>query len=113
MKRFTQIFAFYLIALSFVPCGDNGGGIVDMTKHLLGIEHQAHADHEHHNNACGDDDCTPFCICSCCSLVLDFPSENSMEIKTPVLVPPGTPAFISEIPSFLFINSVWQPPNIS
>ena len=113
MKAFTRIFAFYLIALSLLPCGDNGGGILDMTKHLFGIEHEAHSDHEHHNNACGDDDCTPFCICSCCSMALDVPTKLPFLVKYLPPTPAKLPISYSNFLPSNFHHSIWQPPRFS
>ena len=62
MKLVINIFTIYMLALSLVPCGDGGGGIVEIVNHFLVIEHQHISDHEQHSNGCGDDTCSPFCV---------------------------------------------------
>ena len=82
MKLAIHILTIYILALSLAPCSDGGGGIVETANHFLGIEHQHVSDHEHHSNGCGDDTCTPFCVCSCCSMALEIPVTPSLKIKT-------------------------------
>jgi len=113
MKVLVKIFAIYMIALSLVPCGDGGGGVVEIANHFLGVEHQHISDHEQHSNGCGDDTCTPFCICSCCSSAVDTPTKLPFRIKTPTPSPNITPSCIRNEVSFAFNNSIWQPPKFS
>ena len=110
MKIVVHVFTVYLFALSLVPCSDGGGGIVEMLNHLSGIEHQHFSDHEEHSNGCSDDACSPFCICSCCSSMIDIPEKLPLQIKIPLPSPETTPLFISTIISSTFHVSIWQPP---
>jgi hypothetical protein len=113
MKIATFIFTFYMLALSLIPCGDGGGGIVKIANHLFGIEHERHSDHEQHSNGCGDDTCSPFCVCSCCSIVINSPEENQFNLL--LLLPPfkELPSCVRNEFSFDFISTVWQPPTFS
>jgi len=78
MKLTIHIFAIYMFALSLIPCGDGGGGIVEIVNHLFGIAHQHQSDHDHHSKGCGDDTCTPFCVCSCCSITTCIPTNTNL-----------------------------------
>jgi hypothetical protein len=113
MKITIRIFTFYILALSIVPCSDGGSGIVEIIKHYFDIEHQEFSDHEQHSNSCGDDNCSTFCICSCCSANLDFPSKTVFKIKTPTPFTGLKPSFVLEIIHSSFFAPVWQPPKFS
>ena len=113
MKIAIHIFTIYMLALSLIPCGDGGGGILEIANDLFGIEHQHLSDHEQHSNNCGDDLCTPFCICSCCSSALDTPSKLPYRIKTPTPFPNSTPSWFKNEISFSLDQSIWQPPKFS
>jgi hypothetical protein len=113
MKAALSIFAFYLLALSLVPCSDGGMDLADIASALFGIEHINTSDHEEHSNDCGDDTCSTFCICSCCSMALNVQEKSSFQLKAPALVPRTTPSFVASLnpdPSF---DSIWQPPRLA
>lgn len=102
-----------MLALSLIPCGDGGGGIVEIVNHLTGIEHQHISDHEHHSNGCGDDTCTPFCVCSCCSMALDVPIKLSFQVEYLPPTPIKSPTSFSTFIPSSFHLSIWQPPKLS
>jgi len=113
MKIATNIFTIYLLALSFVPCGDGGGGIVEIVNHYMGLEHKHVSDHDQHSNDCGDDSCTVFCICSCCSSAVDSPAQQPSLVDLPTPIPSTNPSFS---PNFIISDHkplVWQPPKFS
>jgi len=39
MKRAIHIFTFYMFALSLVPCGDGGGGLMALFHYFSDVEH--------------------------------------------------------------------------
>ena len=99
-----------MLALSLAPCDDTGNGIVDRINHFLGIEHEHVIDHEKHSNTCGDDDCSPFCFCNCCSTTLDSPEKVTFISQ---YSPPISRTYSSFVPSLIlspYTSSVWQPP---
>ncbi len=110
VKSFIKIFAFYLIGVSFVPCGDGDGGILEVANQLFKLDHNHVSNHDKHSKDCGDDTCTVFCICSCCSTMLELPSEYPLEI---VLTDPPFTETLSLHPILyksIFLASIWQPP---
>jgi len=113
MKIAIHIFTIYMLVLSLVPCGDGGGGIVEIAKHLLEVEHSHITDHDQHSNDCGDDDCSPFCICSCCSSGIDYPVKLLLQIKRPILIVDSNPSFAPNNIAFSFNSTVWHPPTLS
>jgi hypothetical protein len=113
MKIATQILTIYMIALSLIPCGDGGGGIVEIVNHFMGVEHQHVSDHEQHSNGCGDDTCTPFCVCSCCSITTSIPANASFTSGYFTLIYQKLPSFKSNFYSSGFLTSIWQPPRFS
>ena len=102
-----------MLAMSLVPCGDGGGGILEIANHLFGTEHQHISDHEQHSNDCGDDTCSPFCVCSCCSSALDTPVKLPFQVKSPPPIPARVPTFLPNITHSSFHSSIWQPPKYS
>ena len=113
MKLLLYIFTIYMIALSLVPCGDGGGGVINFIDYFAGIERTEHSDHEQHSNDCGDDLCSPFCVCSCCSTVFDAPAKLPLRIYPPTPTPEGTPTYFTHLISSSFNHSIWQPPKNS
>lgn len=112
MKIAIHIFTLYLLALSLMPCGDSDGGIVELTNHFFQIEHEhTHNTSTHqHSNDCGDDDCPPFCACSCCSTPFNFIEKPSLEIKIPTPIQGTLASFVPKFIPFQYTNTVWQPP---
>ncbi|MCB0706442.1 MAG: hypothetical protein KDC34_14095 [Saprospiraceae bacterium] len=110
MKVSINIFTLYLLMLSLIPCGDNGGGIIEIVNHLFGIEHQEHPEHQHDSNSCGEDDCTPFCVCNCCSTVLHSPENLVLPFNPFPPTPNKLPAFAPNLIFSIFTMPVWQPP---
>lgn len=113
MKLAIHIFTIYIFALAIVPCSDGGGGIVEILNHLSGVEHQHISDHDQHSNDCGDDMCTLFCICSCCSSTVDVPVELPFQLKSLLPKPVNKPSFFLAIIPNSFHDSIWQPPRFS
>ena len=113
MKIATHILTIYMIALSLIPCGDGGGGFVEIANHLFGLEHQHVSDHEQHSNGCGDDTCTPFCVCSCCSITTSIPANASFTGGYFTLIYQKLPSFESNFYPSGFLTSIWQPPRFS
>ncbi|MFT5168952.1 MAG: hypothetical protein ACI8P3_004198 [Saprospiraceae bacterium] len=113
MKIISFLFAIYIFALSLVPCGDGGGGILAIINKIIGIEHVHLTDHEQHSNDCGDDACTTFCICSCCSSALDTPTKLPFLVKAPMLIQGTSPSFIPNFISAAVYVPIWQPPRYS
>ena len=113
MKLAIHIFSIYMIALAFIPCGDTGGGLVQLADYLLETEHLEHSDHTQHSNDCGDDFCSPFCVCTCCASVLDAPTNFPFQIKAILPIPETKPSFVSNLIPAAVYSAVWRPPAIS
>ena len=104
MKFVALLISIYVLYMVSVPCID---GASCMTN--------THADHTSHHEEPADhndaDGCSPFCICTCCSVTViltafHFESDPSY---TPV---------IENIPlnqglTSTFFQHIWQPPKIS
>lgn len=113
MKIAIQILAIYMLALSFIPCGDGGNGIIEIANHFFEVEHQHISDHDQHSNGCGDDDCSPFCVCDCCSISINVPTTVNLADSYTILI---SRRFLSYNPDFYpsnFNASIWHPPTFS
>lgn len=113
MKLTVHIFTIYMLALSLVPCGDGGGGIVEVINHFFEIEQQHISDHEEHSNDCGDDTCSPFCICSCCSASIDTPSDMTYINRHIFRISKQMLSLLSSFYPHNFHFSIWHPPKYS
>lgn len=113
MKLSIHVFSVYMILLALVPCADGNGGIIEFVNHVSGIEHTEYAHHEHHDNSCTDDNCSPFCICNCCSLAIKIPNEIPLEIRVPIQFPSDEPIFYVDVFWSEYKFSIWQPPRFS
>ena len=102
-----------MFALSLIPCGDGGGGIVEIANHFFGIEHQHISDHKQHSNGCGDDTCTPFCVCNCCSISVDAPASVDFYDKYLMLFSKKLHSYKSNFYPSGFLTSIWHPPIFS
>lgn len=113
MKFAIHIFTIYILSLSIVPCGDGGNGIVEIAKHFFGVEHQHISDHDQDSNGCGGDICSPFCVCNCCSITLDIPTQPIFLVKNLLPISTKIFTFFSNFISFSFHHSIWQPPKFN
>lgn len=118
MKLTAQILLFYMLSLSFVPCGDGGGGIMEIAEQLFGMEHHSGHGHEHDKESeypgdCNDDHCSPICVCNCCSTVFDPPTELGVVIKKGAAISHQVPVLTSLIKPSAYLDAIWQPPRIS
>ncbi|MCY7291285.1 MAG: hypothetical protein LH615_03800 [Ferruginibacter sp.] len=101
MKFFTLLFKIYLLALSFFPCADVDSCIETNSPYISSINNK-----EDHNET---ENCTPFCICSCCALqIIHQPTainENSKQIYFALKYPALKINFRS-----YSNDGIWQPP---
>lgn len=112
MKLASSMLATYIFALSLIPCGD-GGGIVEIANHFFGVEHQHISDHEQHSKGCGDDTCTPFCVCSCCSNTTSIPKSANLTGSYITLISQKLLPYSSNFYPSGVNASIWQPPRFS
>lgn len=105
MKLLALIWTFYLALLSFAPCTDADNDCGD--KPIAQVNKHDHNDDK-------DDNCTPFCHCSCCSINIAVYNFNLAES----ILPLGS--FIEEKVTIRNIShtsdyygNIWQPPKIS
>ena len=113
MKLAIRVFAIYTLMLSLIPCGDGGSGILEIANYFLGIEHHHISNHAQHSNGCGDDTCSPFCICSCCSISIKITDNINFTDKYKIVISQKLPSFKSNFYPSGFNASIWQPPRFS
>ena len=102
MKIFALIMAILVLALSIMPCADGGANESEATTIVKKANHQQSDPQQ--------DDCSPFCQCSCCGT---FSPNHS--ITTLSYIPS---CLIISKSSFLPANiievalPIWQPPQL-
>ncbi len=105
MKIFAFILAFTILALSVMPCMDGGLANNGSTK----VEISKTDNHNEHNDT---DDCSPFCICSCCSTTISSHTLSFNYFDKLVFLAKKYSAFKSSNYSNVSI-SIWQPPKLA
>jgi hypothetical protein len=102
MKGLIVIFALYLITLNILPCVDAG-------QHACVSPLQTASGHNHQDDD-KSDACSPFCVCSCCNIIVMVSGFNF----------DGKPEKIDSVTIFpqyqdfnpTYFSNVWQPPKI-
>ena len=107
MKWFTLILSTLILSLSAIPCADGQDG----HSHELSIIDLV--DHDHDTSGNEEDECSPFCVCDCCSttvvLQLKFLLVGSQ--LTEMFKPAQN--FYSELYSILYQFKILHPPRLS
>ncbi|MEP6465868.1 MAG: DUF6660 family protein, partial [Parafilimonas sp.] len=103
MKFLTIIFALYVLTLSCVPCMcDN------LTKSNTGQTNNNPTKEKSH-----DDNCTPFCSCTCCPAPAYFHIKTDyISIKPIAFTSLKQFASVEDYSSYNCHN-IWQPPKLS
>jgi hypothetical protein len=104
MRISALILSLIILCLAVYPCGDADTCIDEQRS---GTANVSDTDHDHSSRE--QDNCTPFCVCSCCAthiqLPLDFtlsfhPAEHNTRVLTAYL----------DRPLLMDGLSIWQPP---
>lgn len=103
MKPISFVLIFYILFLLVQPCQD----VFAAPRNAIASADIKQTDQEEKES----DECSPFCICSCCSLSVGYHSLTSVAEPKPT-------AFLRRINSteycepYLnnFSNAIWQPP---
>jgi hypothetical protein len=107
VKVFCSVFIVYLVVLLTQPCPDLAAMVRDKDN---GDVVATHVDSTTPAD-CDEEECSPFCICSCCSHPVanhQFSFGMTTEVKT--LAVAKIAAEYNNPNLKAFHNSVWQPP---
>ena len=111
MKVFCFIFTIYILFLSFQPCeemtaiAESRADKVSQEETQIKVNEQADKE---------NDDCSPFCICSCChfSTVYQFKTFSVTNKITASAI--SRPDFPYQNPYYqIYKTSIWQPPKFN
>lgn len=106
MRVFRLSFILYIVILLTQPCQDLALTAEDSVSNSTFSQQ-----HEQSNQMPQSDECSPFCICSCCSLsVVDHSVSFTV---TTVMKSVETKAYLSDYTSpytATLPTSIWQPP---
>lgn len=110
MKIFCLSFIIYLLVLSWQPCND-------LTTKILSCEPNVdiQTNHVHDTEATDEgDDCSPFCICSCCQISTVYAQLNFSVTSAFVASFENAPEISYRNPySFQNPDPIWQPPKVN
>lgn len=105
LKCSSLIFSLYIFVQTCLPCGDlDECNVIEIGQNMELAHERSDPEHESEN-------CTPFCICSCCGshvnkAVTEFPFPK-IEHYTKKAVPFYQVSFYSQ-----YTGKIWQPPKI-
>ncbi|RYF24489.1 MAG: hypothetical protein EOO42_05670 [Flavobacteriales bacterium] len=100
------IFVFYLVGMMMLPCSDafNECKPGQSKVELAG-------DHSHKADA--NDNCSPFCNCSCCHTVIDAKFLVQKEIITKATYKEAKILFADQRFVSNYYGNIWQPPKLN
>jgi hypothetical protein len=104
MKLFAFLMAFLVLALSIMPCADRGDALSSSkAKTELAKKANPQSDPQ-------QDDCTPFCHCTCCACF----SINHTVATIGILPVYSAQSQTAHLPSNLIDVAlpIWQPPQL-
>ena len=104
MKVFSIFLGIYILFMVSLPC-------VDDIRGCAKIEHSIEAGQTGHHQSSHGDACSPFCVCSCCSVTVDIPSDV-FEAEPLSTIEFKVISFYQERHSFYF-HHIWQPPKLA
>jgi len=104
MKVRSILLSFYVLYMVSLPCVDEA---IDFNMTFTELT-AAHHSHHETNHA---DSCSPFCVCSCCSITVDlttfvFNTDPVRSIQSKLI-----PYYKESLSSFY--QPIWQPPKFS
>jgi hypothetical protein len=104
MKIIAFIMALLVLALSVIPCADNGIAVNDSKAKTEIAKSTTEKGGTH------QDDCSPFCTCNCCA---GFPI-NHFVASIQVILPYSEPTKTAYLPCEITEISlpIWQPPRL-
>ena len=109
MKVFCFIFSIYILFLSLQPCEELKANVelrVNKTTRQTQMRAAEKASQE-------SDDCSPFCICSCCHFSTAYQFRTFTVTGKLTTTEILSPKYSYQNPySKAYKNSIWQPPKI-
>lgn len=107
MKVFSFIFILYLVVLLTQPCQDIVS-VVDSTA----LRNASSQQPDNAPQSSSQDECSPLCICSCCSLAVAYHSSEVLvdTAELDVLPIAKAPAEYRNPDTDAYKDSIWQPP---
>ena len=105
MKLVSILLAVYLLGITSFPCTDSSilGHPIDTSE-----IHSSDSDHDHDHS---EDSCPPTCHCTCCGMIVFYPSETAIALEPIELFHFYTFSYQFDY-SFIYSNRVWHPPAI-
>lgn len=106
-KWLCHIFNIYLLVMACIPCTDIHAKEV-LTKNISSISIDTHKNCPHETE---DDNCSPFCICSCCGHTLTITPYIPIVLKVaPIIVPTQISYTSSNLICQEVYLHIWRPP---
>jgi hypothetical protein len=104
MRYLVIVVSIYMTFLALMPCQDNNDMAANPQLQTSVQKNQPG------NEQCGQESCTPFCTCSCCSTVRQLTAGSPVTVFTKLV----TRIYPDYEPSSIRKQAIkiWQPPQI-
>ena len=104
MKALSILLSLYVLYMVSLPCVDEA---INCNK----VSTEISSGHNNHHDTNHVDECSPFCVCACCSVSVDittfvFETNPVRNIQSQLL-----PNYKESLSSFFL--PIWQPPKLS
>jgi len=106
MRMLALILSFYITVLSIVPCSDNS------PNNTIHSNIEVSTSKHDHNHSDHQDDCTPFCACTCCGSFVIEPINHFL-IDNKIVISSDCLFCYSFNYVFDFYEVAWHPPSLS
>jgi len=110
MKVFCFIFTIYILFLSLQPC-EEMTALAELRAEKVSHERQIQAGEQAGEKT---DDCSPFCICSCCHFSTVYQLKSFSVTNKITVSAISRPNFSYQNPYYQnYKTSIWQPPKFN
>jgi hypothetical protein len=106
MKTIAFILSIYILSVLVMPCTDNiNYGSLDSNNEVSASSHD-------HNESGHEDECPPFCICSCCGSISTYSNIEIFSSKVVMVSKEYWSTYKFDY-SFDYNEGIWHPPTAS
>ena len=109
MKYISLLLSIYLWVLTAVPCSDMPTTQGDNISYSAISQVDTSSDHEHTHS----DICSPFCVCTCCQVLIVFPSLSTFIPQVSITnMDRNCNTYYTYKKVIAYYGAIWTPPKV-
>ncbi|MDQ8003454.1 MAG: hypothetical protein REI64_01565 [Pedobacter sp.] len=109
MKYKALILVFYLMGMMMLPCSD----AYNECRPEQNLQSKVKSSTEHSHGTDANDNCSPFCNCSCCHTTIDNKFLAKKEEEPKAILTEKKYLFTNQRFVSNYYGSIWQPPKLN